>query len=324
MFAEAFRISVWLGLIAIVTVFAVRAPFAATDTIGIASELTSLRWAIDDAHDRLDRAEQFDDFRSSKLHYSIRDVRKALNSLGKRLRRAERSGAALQGVEGDIENLAKFIEEFRDLNSELESAKGEEDTRAARRSLAKMSRKLKPMETRIFGLGSLVGNENSDRPRRPETTSRSGAVTDRDQSSLDQSATAVTGHPGKPDFVVSKIDFWRRSGLLGGKFLGIYPYVKNLSAGQTENPIRVEINYDKPRACRLQGGIGPHQELRTKEPCAYLPEDTRGPSKQMKFRVILDAGGMATEGRVDNNVCTVTYTPTRADEGTFPCVRGGT
>ena len=323
MFAVAFRVGVRVGLVAVATILTIRGPLAALDTIGIASELTSLRWAIDDAQDRLDRSEQFDDFRSGKLHYSIRDIRKALNSLGKRMRQAERSGAALQGVEGDIENLAKFIDVFRDLNSELEAAKGDQDTRTARRSLSKMSRTLEPMERRVLGTGSIFGEDGAAATRREESTSRSGTVSNRDQSGMNESATAATGHPGMPDFIVSKVDYWRRSGLLGGKFLGIYPYVKNLSAGQTEEPIRVEINYDKPRACRLQGGIGPHQELRTKEPCAYLPEETRGPSGRMKFRVILDAGGKAVEGRLDNNVCTVTYTSTEADEGTFPCVREG-
>ena len=319
-----FRLGVGLGIFAVVAFLGFRDSQGATDNIGIASQLTSLRWTIEDGFDRMNRAEQFDDFKSVKLHYSVRDVRKSLNILGKRMRRAQRSGGVPE-MEADIERLSKFIDRFRDLNTELEEAKRAEDIVAVRNSLRRMSRVLEPMEKRILGEGDdrRERSEDSARSRRDDTASPRQPSPVQQPSQTFPDATVESGHPGMPDFVISKVDYWRRSGLLGGRFLGIFPHVKNLSAGRSSQPIAIQIDFDKPRACRLRGEIGPHQELRTKDPCAYIPEDIDRQTGKMSFKVTLDAGGPTIEGRTDNNVCKVTYTASTEEEGTLPCVPQG-
>lgn len=299
-----------LGLLLAALVLAIPGPLGAVDEIGIASELTSMRWTIEDATDRMDQAEMFSDFKSVKLHNSIRKMRKLLNRLSKRMRRAGRGGEPSADTQAEIARLTEFIDHLSDLTAELEDAKSDQDITAARHSLEDMSRALEPMELAVLG-SFAVTNESSILSLRQREARRRDTVEGRAES-----AAAAT----VPDLVIPKVGFTRHSALLGGKYLAIFPHIKNLNAAGTEKPIIIRITMDKTHACKLDATLGPFEEVRSESPCSYLPESVKGPAKQMKFALTIDATDEIPESQENNNFCVVTYTSTPSNEGTLDCV----
>ncbi len=279
---------------------------AETDTIGIGAEVSSLRRTIDDASDRIERADQSRELKAVKLHYATRDIRKLLYRLAKRMRRAERN----RGDRDEIARISAFIDDFGELNADLETAKSDGDLDAARRTLRMMAAAVTSIEIEVFGLESFrdVAGTETAAPNRFQ-----GANDNADSQS------SGLGTATLPDLVISKVEVRRFPGLLTATALAIVPYVRNMTAGHTNAPIQFLIKRGDTHKCQIVGGIGPYEIKRPDNTCATLYEELNWPFMKMMFGIKVDESSSISETDEDNNICVVTYTPPRGEKGTYKC-----